>query len=543
MARKPEYGRGHPAFMEYVTFIVTHPSYSDMPDVYLDNGEVQWEAPSNRPAGKFQDTHNKRRDWWRRKARELGIDPESPHWISRTAKTLHPTKQKPCKACGRMMDIRYAYPNHHLLSRIKRLSYYNATFDLDPLEHISDLMPRLISAFGDKVFDDLPRLFRAKAITTPALPHDLTVWLHWIDHEYIPAEPTILSPGVMSNAPDRLDGFHSFNLCCRQTTDPGRSKQNLQSYTTDRRVFEYWVDGDWVAADRLMGMIRSSIDLQTQPCRNNHPGPCAADHIGPISLGFSHRPEFQLLCLKCNSAKNNRMYLSDVYRLREAQRNSEIVTSWYCSHLWNKLNTNVNTEETAVRLCKLLRDNRHTAMSLLHRFVADGHRVFLTTFLGLHFADYDPAFEGVRIENNITHFDRMTRQSRTTKYAVEQKARRVRIAFDALDEYTNKVRRNALLISTPAIDGCIQAALDALARSPSEVNALNAELGEILTEEVPSEDRIREFVVKLPQSDNAIACFALARSKLAEAMRLVGDELAIRWNDDRYVREESEMDD
>ncbi|WP_250551869.1 hypothetical protein, partial [Escherichia coli] len=30
------------------------------------------------------------------------------------------------------------------------------------------------------------------------------------------------------------------------------------SYVTDRRVFEYWVDGDWVAADRLMGQVRTN---------------------------------------------------------------------------------------------------------------------------------------------------------------------------------------------------------------------------------------------------------------------------------------------
>ena len=32
-----------------------------------------------------------------------------------------------------------------------------------------------------------------------------------------------LSPGAMSNPPDRLDGFHTYNLCCRSKQDTGRS--------------------------------------------------------------------------------------------------------------------------------------------------------------------------------------------------------------------------------------------------------------------------------------------------------------------------------
>jgi Alw26I/Eco31I/Esp3I family type II restriction endonuclease len=540
MARKPEYGRGHPAFMNYIRFIVSHPSYEGMPDVFLDNGEIQWEAPSNRPPGKYQDTHNKRRDWWRRKARELGIDPESPQWISRTAKDLHPSKEKPCKSCGRVMDIRYSYPNFHLLSRIRRLPFFDPSFELDTLQHITELIPRLVSAFGEEVFRALPRLLKAKRITIPKLPNDVDAWRNWIENTYILAEPSILSPGVMSNAPDRLDGFHSFNLCCRQTTDPGRSKQNLQSYTTDRRVFEYWVDGDWVAADRMMGLIRSSDYMQSQPCRNGHPGPCSADHIGPISLGFSHRPSFQLLCLKCNSAKNNRMYLSDIITIRNAA--DQRVASWYCERLWDGLKDIVTTEEEAGRVCKLFRDNRHSAMCLLQKVAADGHLVFLTTFLGLQYADFAPEFEGVRIENHVTRYDRMSRPLRQTKYALEQKTRRVRIAFQALMEYTSKVRRNALQIITPGIVNSVQNALDALANTPSTLNELNKELRAVLAESALSESRLRKIITKLPDCAD-IECFSLARSWMVDSMRQISDELILRWNDDRYVREELELGD
>jgi len=130
MARKPDYGRGPQAFLEYARSIVEHPNYGGMPDVYMDNGDIQWEAPSNRKSGKHKDTHHRRRDWWRRKAVEVGIDPNAPHWISRTAKLIHPTKKKPCKSCGRVMDIRYAYPSATLVRRIERLDFIDESFPI-----------------------------------------------------------------------------------------------------------------------------------------------------------------------------------------------------------------------------------------------------------------------------------------------------------------------------------------------------------------------------------------------------------------------------
>src|SRR5690606_1922079 len=114
--------------------------------------------------------------------------------------------------------------------------------------------------------------------------------------------------------------------------------------TTDRRVFEHWNEGNWIAADRLMGRVRTQF--VNEICRNGHPGPCAADHIGPLSLGFTHRPEFQLLCNACNSAKNNRMTLSDIQHLKAVQEKGEKIISWYGKKLWAELNGRVDTDET-----------------------------------------------------------------------------------------------------------------------------------------------------------------------------------------------------
>jgi Alw26I/Eco31I/Esp3I family type II restriction endonuclease len=318
MTRNSQYGsKGqvwHPEFIRYMEFIAHHETYAGMPDAFTEGNKIQWEAPSNRGSGKYKDTHQKRHEWWRIKAISVGIDPQSIKWISRTARQIHPTLKKPCKCCGRVMELRYVYPSNILLERLKKVGYVDESFPIEAFERIADLVTRLVEVLGDSVFSNFPDILRTSEISPPSLKPNLESWLNWIEKEYVPQEPSILSPGAMSNAPDRFDGFHSFNKCCRSTADKGRSQSNLRVYTTDRRVFEYWTEGNWIAADRLMGLIRANFSNEL--CFNGHPGPCSADHIGPLSLGFTHRPEFQLLCKSCNSAKNNRMALREVVHLR-----------------------------------------------------------------------------------------------------------------------------------------------------------------------------------------------------------------------------------
>lgn len=543
MGKKAAYGRGHPRFLEYVRETVAHPAYAGMPDVYLDDGEIQWEAPSNRQGGKFKDTHLRRLEWWRRKAIEIGIDPGAgAGWISQTAKRIHPTKKKPCKSCGRILDIRYRYPSEFLLARIRRLPYYDESFPLDPLEDIATLLARLVEQFGDRVFRDLRALLRSRELSIPKLGDDLAAWKRWIDEEYVPHEPSTLSPGAMSNAPDRLDGFHSFNRCCRSSADRGRHKQNLLSYTTDRRVFEYWVDGDWVAADRLMGLVRSDARLKQHPCRNGHKGPCSADHVGPISLGFAHRPLFQLLCRSCNSTKNNRMALSDVVSLRAAEARGEQVASWYVERLWKLRRDDVDSNETALRLSKMMRDNRHSAMHVLHLVRSTGHSVFLASLLGLEYADRNVEFEDVRVEGGVVAYGRMRVEPRETKYAVEQKARRLRVAMLALDDYVEKESRNALLISTPEIKAEIKAVLKALLDVPREIMTLDKRIDAVLDSDEPSEEALRVIVAALPSPEQRPPSFAVALDHLKRAADLIGEEISRRWTDERYVRASDDLD-
>lgn len=538
MTRNSQYGsKGqvwHPEFIRYMEFIANHETYAGMPDAFTESNKIQWEAPSNRSSGKYQDTHHKRREWWRRKALSVGIDPESTKWISKTARRIHPTLKKPCKRCGRVMELRYVYPSNTFLERLKKVGYVDESFPLEPFERIGDLVTRLVEVLGDSIFSNLPGLLRTSQISPPSIEPNLESWLNWIEQDYIPQEPSILSPGAMSNAPDRFDGFHSFNQCCRGTADRGRSKSNLRAYTTDRRVFEYWTEGNWIAADRLMGQIRANFSKEL--CLNGHSGPCSADHIGPLSLGFTHRPEFQFLCKSCNSAKNNRMSLREVVYLREVEAKGESVISWHSKALWDLRKEEILDNETALRLSKLLRDNRHTLMSILKKIADAGHFTFLATFLGLDYAEQQVKFVNLRVENYLTKFDEISYSVRASKYADEQKARRCRVAFESLRDYFRKQSRNTYVITTDRIESEISAVLDILNSSSLEFKALDTKIAQLLSSntEVSLQESFRSIVESIPK--NEPPNFVVAKNKLATIMQLVAGELNNQWNSPRYVR-------
>lgn len=456
-AKKSNY-EANEAFLQYEEEIVSHPNYAGMPDLRHEDGSIQWEAPSNRGSGVFQFTHDRRYQWWRDKAAEIGISTDENKWISKVAKTIHPTKLHPCKYCGRIMDIRYCYLSSNFIKRVQKLPFFDGTVEMNEITHIFDFIAEFVDTYGDRAFDALPGLLKCTQVKEiPALSHDLSVWTTWVEENYIPKEPSMLSPGAMSNPPDRLDGFHTFNRCCRSTADKGRSKENLASYSTDRRAFENWSDGNWITANKLMGFINSNPDMKNEQCANvasggHHPRPCSADHIGPISLGFCHRPEFQLLCKPCNSAKNNRMYYSDVCHLIEIENDGETVATWYANPIWHKCKELVTDKESALRLSRIMRDNRNVAMMLLAEFMSRKEYLFLFSLLNLQYADYDYEIipDSIRIVNQIVTVA-FSRKASTLRYVNIQKTRKIRVAYSSLAEYAKKENRNGFSFTNSQI--------------------------------------------------------------------------------------------
>lgn len=536
------------AFLQYEEEIVSHPTYEGMPDLRHDDGSIQWEAPSNRGAGQFQFSHDKRYQWWVQKAAEVGISTDEDKWISKVAKKIHPTKQRPCKVCGHVMDIRYCYLSVNFMKRIKKLPFYDESISMDELTHILDFVSTFTDTYGDKGYAALPELLKCSQVKLiPDLPNDLSIWSAWIKTQYIPKEPSMLGPGAMANPPDRLDGFHTYNRCCRPSADKGRSKENLASYSTDRRAFENWSDGNWITANKLMGYISSNSDLKQQHCANGedghkHPRPCSADHIGPISLGFCHRPEFQLLCTPCNSAKNNRMYYSDIQHLISAEKRGITVTTWYADPIWQSCKDKVCDRESALKLSRIMRDNRNIAMNLLYDFMDRGEVLFLLTLLNLGYADYDyeilPA--SLKIKEQIVTV-KFSQKSSSLKYVGIQKTRKIRVAFSALSDYAKKENRNGYMYTNEEIEAIKSEAISLLGTVDSRLSLKNKELLNAISNTDSTDSDIEKFLESLDY-ENTIAntIYTQVKQLLINIMQLVAIELSSKWDDSRYSREVDE---
>ena len=332
----------HPNFLKYTKFIANHPNYEGMPEPYKKDGSVRWVA-----AG---DLRNKRLEWWNRKRQEVDISKEESKWISKVARKIHPTGEKPCQICGKIMKLDYVYPN----------------------------------------------------------------------------KKGTLSPGAMSDAPDRFEGYHTYNLCCRQKQDTGRHKENLQRYGEDRRAYEYWVDGDWKAASWLMQVFRKNK--------------ISPDHIGPLSLGFAHRPRFNSMTREDNSAKGNRMTLSDVHTLLQDEKNGEKVISWHSRYLWNLLKDKIKSSEDAKLLSALMKKNMHYLLKILYIIHNKGHDDFLIkNFLNLRYAYYSISFKD--FDSKTGTFKKMIKKKGSKKQYENNAKRYIRKSLLSLEKYASKGNR------------------------------------------------------------------------------------------------------
>lgn len=368
----------HPKFIEYMNFIVNHPNYRGMPYTRKTNGGISWVAARSSKIGQA------RLKWWDNKREELGIPPDGP-WISKVARSIHPTGEKPCQICGQVLKLDYIYPNRR----------------------------------GG------------------------------------------LSPGAMSNAPDRLDGYHTYNRCHRAEYDKGRHSDNLARYGEDRRAYENWAGGDWKAASWLMKEFQKHG--------------VSADHLGPISLGFAHRPKFRPLTRQANSARNNRMTYEDVKLLIEDEK-TEPVISDHSRALWDLLKYKVANDSGALMLTKIMRENMHYILSIFSLIAATGNTKFLVKhFLHPEYANFSVKFDG--FDPLTGYYKEMVKIEGNKRQYKNNAERYIRISFESLLKYQTKVNRNVKIRKSDVVDKKVKEIMNLLdagdeATAIKELNAL-----------------------------------------------------------------------
>jgi Alw26I/Eco31I/Esp3I family type II restriction endonuclease len=400
-------------FEAYQKFIIQHENYKTLPNKVSDSGDITWV--------KVKDLA--RTKWWDALKVTLGLPDRAS-----VARSIHPKElagYKPCQVCGRKMSIHYVYPDVNTLRKLN-VEFLPLSFDHFN-EEIDEIARNVFEAFGEVGLLKLAKCFGISKSYSCA--KELVSEIKLVKRG--------LSPGAMSNAPDRLDGFHTYNACCRSKEDTGRHRSNLVRYGVDRRAYENWADGNWRGADRLMGLYRQTT--QKVACPNcSSIKEMSPDHIGPISLGFMHRMQFQALCISCNSSKNNRLTFKDVQTLMEIENSGEQVASWHTLPIWEMLKPIIVDDSSAVEASFLMRRNLHHVLILLSEIDENGYSEFLMRYLHPEYAKYDYDFEDFNVLEGTYKAKRRRVDSANTR---SQSERYVRISFDSLNDYASKENR------------------------------------------------------------------------------------------------------
>jgi len=402
----------HPNGLNYQEFIANHANYSGMPLKRKNNGVIKWVSTIKTKDGQ------KRVEFWEQKRQELGIEANhvlDPGFRQKVAFINHPTKIHICLFSGTRLYIDYRYPSPNRVDLLNKaydqdLKYY----DLD----IYEIANLLFDVDGCKRFCNVFKISE-KINNIDELLEILKV--SFVDEEYSP----FVSPGAMSNSPDRFDGYHSYNNDVRAITDTGRYKDNLKRYTQDRRVYEMWSGGNWKMADRLYAtFVKNGV---------------SPDHIGPMSLGFAHRPKFQPMTANENSAKGNRMTYNDVQVLINDENNGDEVITWHSKYIWDKLKSKVSNDTDALKLSGLMRKNLHHVLIVFSMINERGNGSFLKQFLNPDYSYFD--YEYIGFNPDTGGYEKVVSKKLEGQNQINNVERYFRIAFEKLDEYADKDNR------------------------------------------------------------------------------------------------------
>lgn len=440
----------HPNGIKYQEEIVAHENYKGLPYERNGQGNINWMATIKTQQGQA------RMKFWEEKLKHFKLNAKSvmeAGFRQKVAFLNHPTKQHVCLYTGEILFIDYRYPAPSRVDLINK--GYDEGFKYYELD-ILQIASLLYEVDECKIFCEVFNI----NIDFKSLPE----LIEHIQKNYIDKEKRgYVSPGVMSNSPDRLDGFHSYNSDVRDVCDTGRRKENLKRYTQDRRVYEKWSDGDWKMADRLYAeFVKHGV---------------SPDHIGPMSLGFAHRPKFHPMTSGQNSSKGNRMTLNDVKVLIADEEKGDIVVSWHSRFIWDKLKHRVKVDEDALLLSSLMRKNLHHVLILLSIIYEKGYREFLESYLNPKYSYYDYKFEG--FDPSTGSYVNVIQKEVTGKNQQNNVERYFRIAFETLTEYMAKENRKGKIWNSTEIDSEVQMILKPL--SENNYDAAKEQVDKVLS--------------------------------------------------------------
>jgi len=405
----------HESFKKYMEMIVSHPNYKDLPINRKANGDLNWIATAHSEIG------TKRKQWALNKAKELNIANE-PGVYAKVMLEIHPTKKKICQTCGKELSLYYIYPNSVFIKCLNK----DFGVIVDNITSIDEIVEMLVKTHGEeKIKNYLIKKFNISEENNLNLKHIIEI----CEYKCRSGKSKLLGPGAMSNFPDRFDGFHTYNRCCRSVEDTGRHAENLKTYTKDRRAYEYWSDGNIHAANKYMGSSYFSGN--------------SADHLGPISLGFIHDPlVLRKMTNRDNSSKRDQLLYNDIEEIIKIENKHSIsCMSWYSRKIWEFIKLNYKSHINKIEDYRItLKTNMANFMYIL-KFIKNnskkGEEFLIDSFLKekLEYFKYDYTFGklGIILTKKLRNITEATKKEEERFY---------RIAINSIDEYNEKENRN-----------------------------------------------------------------------------------------------------
>lgn len=369
-----------------------------------------------------------------------GVNPRSKSWKSKheeliscgkltinsnltnVARYIHPTGKHICKMCYQECSIFYVYPTKNTWKWLNKIFNLNEN-DENKSYTIFQLYDMVEKSEKEVIF----KKYFDKSI--------IYLEKECYNDKYIGKK---LSPGVMGNPPDRLDGFHCYNnICnCRKTKDKGRSDENMKSYSRDRRAYEFMSDGNLLLANKIMGDLNNK---KNKCFMCNEMEQMSADHIGPISLGFIHDPvNFQACCSKCNSSKNNRLTQADVNKIISKEEEGITMITWWAEKCWSKVKKNSELKQ----IQQELDINAKKMLSIIEWFKENKQDV-LIEFINIHcILNFEQSYnkKNLNVLDNGTIIYDYTVSASEKKTKATQKERTIKILLGKDDKVNRKVK-------------------------------------------------------------------------------------------------------
>lgn len=439
--------------------IVKNPIYKGLSIQRKSDGSLKWVTTKESEIGK------QRINWANNKADMMGLKIESGVY-AKVMYELHPTKKKVCQICGQTMELSYVYLNANFSKKI--LKKFN--FSADIYDTIYDVTKKLLNL--NVSIKELKKFYiKSLYLNLDANQVSMEEIIQIMEYECREGSKKALGPGAMSNFPDRFDGFHTYNRCCRSTEDSGRSKSNLKSYTKDRRAYENWSDGNIHAANKFMGSI---FFLDT-----------SADHIGPISLGFVHDPRFlQPMGSSENSAKRDRIEEADLEKLIRLEQVYDVsAISWYAQIIWDYIKEDYkkNAEPDLLEYRKFLKENMVSFMEVLWMILEKsgekGKEFLIHFYLSNKMDDFRYNYKFEKDGNYYIESERNFTDSTAKEYE-----RFIRISLKSIYDFKEKNNRKTKAKLTNKILGEIETLSEMIRENP--FNPFNQVLHKKIVEKI-----------------------------------------------------------